>query len=89
MFINLIDLAISKAKNLKLKGASVENVDAAIKTLQGFSNLASSGKLPLISAGEVPEGTGLGLVRGIGEWTEDDDLLDAVFEIEQYYKTSM
>lgn len=88
-FIDLIESAISIAQNLKVEGASADRVNAAIKTLQNFSNLASSGKLPRISHGDVPEGTGLGLVKGIGEWTEDDDLLDAVFEVEQYYKASM
>ncbi|GGB22179.1 hypothetical protein [Agarivorans gilvus] len=88
-FIDLIESAILIARSLKVKGATVERVDATIKRLQNYSNLASSGKLPRISNGEVPEGTGLGLVKSIGEWTEDDEFLDAVFEVEQYYKESM
>jgi hypothetical protein len=51
--------------------------------------MAISGGLPRPSKGEVPQGTGLGLIRGVGEWTEDDDLLDAVYKVESHYKKLM
>jgi hypothetical protein len=88
-FLKLIRVAVSHAQTLKANGMSESKVDAVIDALESFGSLASSGKLPRASTGEVPEGTGLGLLRGISEWTEDDDLLDSVFEIEEYYKKKM
>jgi hypothetical protein len=88
-FIELISVAISCAESLKANGAPSDRIDTSIDTLKSFGNLASSGKLPRVSTGEVPKGTGLGLLKGIGEWTEDDELLDAVFKIEEHYKNKM
>jgi len=44
-FIDLIESAISIANSLKVKGASADRIDASIKTLQNFRNLASSGAI--------------------------------------------
>lgn len=88
-FVRLLDMAIIIAVNLKTNSADalfVESVSVTIENLQAFRDMAISGKLPRPSKGEVPQGTGLGLTRGVGEWTDNDDLLDAVYEVENYYR---
>jgi hypothetical protein len=91
-FVRLLDKAINLAGNMKANSADawiVESASATVENLKAFRDLAISGNLPRPSKGEVPEGTGLGLTRGVGEWTESDELLDAVCEVESYYKKSM
>lgn len=91
-FLRLLDVAIEIAEKMMANSANssiVEPAGAAVETLRSFRDIAISGKLPRPSRGEVPKGTGLGLTRGIGEWTENDDLLDAVYAAENYYKKSM
>ncbi|MDF9907665.1 hypothetical protein [Pseudomonas sp. AP3_22 TE3818] len=91
-FVRLLDVAIAIAEIIKARTRDafiVESADTTVKNLMGFRDMAISGGLPRPSKGEVPQGTGLGLTRGVGEWTEDDDLLAAVYEIENHYKKSM
>ena len=91
-FIRLIEIAISITEKLEEDAIDTwltESVRTTIDTLKAFREMAASGKLPRPSRGDVPQGTGLGLTRGVGEWTENDELLDAVFAVEEYYKTAM
>lgn len=91
-FVRLLDIAIAIAERMKVGATDAfiaESSDATVGNLKSFRDMALSGRLPRPSKGEVPQGTGLGLTRGVGEWTEDDDLLDAVYEVENYYKKSM
>lgn len=91
-FIKLIDVAIASTEQLKMNSENsklVKNIDEAIQNLKAFCSMAISGKLPSPSRGDVPEGAGLGLTRGIGEWAEDGNLLDAVYAVENYYKKQM
>lgn len=91
-FVRLLDVAIAIAEEMKANAAdalTVESADTTVENLKGFRDMAISGRIPRPSKGEVPQGTGLGLTRGVGEWTEDDDLLDAVYAAENYYKKSM
>ncbi|MCP2020404.1 UNVERIFIED_ORG: hypothetical protein J2Y76_001319 [Pseudomonas reinekei] len=91
-FVRLLDVAIAIAEKMKActtDALIVESADTTVKNLRGFRDMAISGGLPRPSKGEVPQGTGLGLTRGVGEWTEDDELLDAVYEAENYYKNLM
>lgn len=90
--VRLLNLAINIAEKMKSNPANVlisEQAGSVVETLKGFRDIAISGKLPRPSKGEVPKGTGLGLTRGIGEWSEDDELLDAVFAVENHYKEFM
>jgi len=95
-FVRLLEVAIAIAEKMKSDAIASgstswvsESIDVTVENLKGFRDTALSGKLPSPSKGEVPQGTGLGLIRGVGEWTEDNSLLDAVYEAEDYYKKSM
>lgn len=90
--IRLIEVAISITEKLEEDATDTwltESVRTTIDTLKAFREMVVSGKLPRPSRGEVPQGTSLGLTRGIGEWTENDELLDAVYGVEEYYKKAM
>ncbi len=89
-FVRLLDIAIAIAENMKINSANSiirEAADRTINIMKSFRDKAINGQLPRPSKGQVPMGTGLGLTRGVGEWTEDDDLLDAVYAAENHYKT--
>ena len=91
-FVRLLDVAIKITEKMKADSSDALIVGYAgvtIENLNSFRNMAIAGLLPRPSRREVPLGTGLGLIRGIGEWTDDDDLLDAVYAAESYYKKSM
>lgn len=91
-FVRLLDVAIAIAEKIKTRTKDafvIESADTTVKNLMGFRDMAISGGLPRPSRGEVPQGTGLGLTRGVGEWTEDNDLLDSVYEVENHYKKLM
>ena len=90
--IRLIEIAISITEKLEEDAIDTwltESVRTTMDTLKAFRDMAAPGKLPRPSRGDVPQGTGLGLTRGVGEWTEDDELLDAVYAVEEYYKKAM
>lgn len=90
--VKLIDISIAITENIIINSANsliIKPANETIENLKSFRMMALSEKLPRPSRGEVPEGTGLGLTRGIGEWTEDESLLDAAYAVESYYRNHM
>lgn len=87
-FIRLVDAAISLVREMRAF-RDCKSMAVTLENLDGFRWLALTGKLPRPSKGEVPLGTGLGLSRNISEWTESDDLLNAVYAIEEFYTHAM
>ena len=45
-------------------------------------------KLPRPSNGSLPKGIGLGLSKAVGEFSTDEELLDAIDEIEDFFGNS-
>lgn len=91
-FVRLLDAAIFSAERMKVNTRDayiIQGAEVIVKNLKGFRKLALSGGLPRPSRGEVSQGIGLGLNLGVGEWTEDDNLLSAVIKLEDYYKSSV
>lgn len=91
-FIQLIDVAIVNTEELKMtqnNSLTIESINETIDNLKAFRRMAATGDIPRPSRGDTPQGTGLGLTRGIGEWTEDDRLLDAAYAVEKHYKEHM
>ena len=89
-FVKLIDTTIAIIEEIKTTNLlAIKPANEAIENLRSFRTMAIYRRLPRASKGDVPEGTGLGLTRSIGEWTEDDDLLDAAYAVEKYYKEQM
>jgi hypothetical protein len=91
-FVKQIDTFLAIIEKFKNKGANslvMKSANETMENLKIFRNIVVSGKLPRPSKGDVPDGTGLGLTRSIGEWTEDDDLLDAAYAVEKHYKEQM
>lgn len=95
-FVRLIGVAINIAGKMRAdvvrSGVNLwmlESIDKTINILNGYCDTALSGRLPRISRGDVPAGAGISLSRGVGEWTEDDAFLEAIYSIEDYYKKYM
>jgi hypothetical protein len=89
-FVKLIDTTIAIIEEIKTTNLlSIKPPNEAIENLKSFRTMAIPRKLPRPSKGDVPDGTDLELTRIIGEWTEVDDLLDAAYAVEKYYKEQM
>jgi hypothetical protein len=93
-FLALIDAAIDSAETLHqatlAAGKATSLVEAARRTVANLKDLRESAqldRLPHPSRGETPPGAGLGLFRFIGEWTEDNQLLSRVRDVEHFYRT--
>jgi hypothetical protein len=95
-FLRRLDAAISLAQE-KMRLIQSENgadwligsYATLIDNLETLRGTASQGKLPRQSQGQVPEGTGLGISRGVGEWCEDDQMLDTLLYVEIYYRHAL
>jgi hypothetical protein len=57
-----------------------------IEILLNFRNTASQDKLPRQSKNQTKKGAGMELGRGAGEWCEDDQMLNALLYVENYYR---
>lgn len=94
-FLFMIDAAIHRAEVLRKKLVE-DNHDLGVifasqRTLDSLMRIrghVEGDKLPKVSKGEVPEGAGLGLSRAIGEWTEDEELLEAARKVEKCFGES-
>jgi len=91
-FLSMVDEAISRTEILREKlvkdNSSSGVIAASQKTLDSLQRVRGhieDDKLPRVSKGEIPEGTGLGLSRAIGEWTEDEELLGAARKVEKCF----
>jgi galactokinase/mevalonate kinase-like predicted kinase len=88
-FVQCLDIAISTTEDARDKlidSLILEHANQTVEVMKNFRELAISGKLPRPSKGDVPPGTGLGLGRSVGEWSQSDTLLDAVYAVERYYR---
>jgi hypothetical protein len=88
-FVQCLDIAIAATEDeldQSIDALILEPVNQTIAIMKNFRGLAISGKLPRPSKGDVPPGTGLGLGRSVGEWSQSDTLLDAVYAVERYYR---
>jgi|SRR5690606_3012317 hypothetical protein len=92
-FIALIDIAVERAQALQNdlmtrgdKPGSVKAAELTIKNLQKLKNNVVEETLPKPSLGDVSSNAGLGMIRGVGEWCEDDKLLSCVEDIEHFFQ---
>lgn len=95
-FLRLVDEAIAAAHSLRQeltkRGAvsgiaeSAEETENNLRTLRAT---AEAGRLPRPSRGETPPGVALALSRFITEWTDDEQLLSRVDEVERYYRSRL
>ena len=60
--------------------------DLTLSNLASLRHLVVTDKLPRPSKGQVSNRASLGLSREVGEWTEDDRLLEASYAVEEYYR---
>ena len=67
----------------------VESYVTLIENLKTLRDTACQGKLPRQSFGQVPEGTGLGISRAVGEWCDDDEMFDTLLAAENYYRHTL
>jgi hypothetical protein len=96
MFLQLIDTTSAEAQRVKSEmtaaglfpGKQVA-ADLTVSNLDSLRNLVVTDKLPRPSKGQVSNLASLGLSREIGEWTEDDRLLEAGYAVEEYYRKSV
>lgn len=91
-FVSLVDVALKRAQLLKVQmidagcgSGAIAASEVTINSLQRLKVNVLEDKLPRVSKGQVPIGTGLGLSRAIGEWTEDEELIAAARSIEKYF----
>jgi hypothetical protein len=88
----LISMAEEKQQRAKAAGAEawlIESYNTLLRNLKVLRDTASQDKLPRRSRGETRPGAGLGLSRAVGEWCEDDELLDEVRNVEDYFRESL
>ena len=92
-FVSLIDVGIERSQvlheALTIRGdkpGSVKAAELTIKNLQKLKNSIVEEKLPKPSLGDDSSDAGLGMIRGVGEWCEDDKLLSCVEDIEHFFQ---
>ncbi|WP_431821930.1 hypothetical protein [Burkholderia sp. F1] len=88
----LISVANKKRQEVVSAGGGewlVKSYDTLIENLVDLRSTASADKLPRPSRGETRPGAGLGLSRAVGEWCEDDELLDRVRSVEDYFRHTL
>lgn len=95
-FIRRVDALISMAKGKRQQAIDMgeqawiaSSYDTFIRNLNALRDTANQDKLPRPSRGETRPGAGLGLSRAVGEWSEDDELLGAVRDVEDYFRASL
>lgn len=95
-FLHRIDIALSlaeskmnKAKATGGEGWLLDEFSTFCRNLKVIRNNAAEGRLPRQSRGETQPGTGLGIGRAMGEWCEDDELLDAAKAVEDFFRWSL
>ncbi|APQ12729.1 hypothetical protein BJP27_14895 [Pseudomonas oryzihabitans] len=82
-----IDLVVLK-KNM-IEGAS-KNLDILVSVLQGYKESAESGILfsPLKEK-IVSRGVVLGLSKAVGDWSDDEELISCMEELDDSYEKIM
>lgn len=88
-FMRLIEQALKRLDPFDSAATPAWMRSASTKTrnsLEALRKTAQEGRLPRISRGDVPTGTGLGIGRAVGEWCEDDGVLAAVRALELHYR---
>jgi hypothetical protein len=100
-FLYLIDTAVREAECVRAECVRAEiassgqytgklsSADLTSPNLASLRNLVVTDKLPRPSKGQVSNRASLGLSREVGEWTEDDRLLEASYAVEEYYRKSV
>ena len=95
-FLQLIDKTVVEANRVKAEIAAAGGspgklvaADLTLSNLASLKNLVLTDKLPRPSKGQVSKRASLNLSREVGEWTEDDPLLDASYAVEAFYRQSM
>ncbi len=95
-FLQLIDTTSAEAERVKSEttadGSSPGKLVAADLTLSSLASLRHfvvTDKVPRPSKGQVSNRASLGLSREVGEWMEDDRLLEASYAVEEYYRQSV
>lgn len=92
-FVRRLESVISmmnekRRKFMSSSGADwqIGSYDTLIKNLTDLRDTAVADKLRRPSRGETLPGTGLGLSHVVGEWCEDDELLNHVRSVEDYFR---
>lgn len=95
-FLRRLDVALSlaeskmnEAKATGGEGWMLDEFGTLCRNLKAIRSNAAEGRLPRQSRGETPPGTGLGIGRAMGEWCEDDELLDAAKAVEDFFRSSL
>ena len=89
-FLRLLNKAIVLAEDICSESEKRNNILLASqasllsKFLRELKDDAQSGKLPRPS-----QGIGFGMSRAVGEWADRKDLIDAVYDVENYYREHM
>lgn len=95
-FLRLINHTVWEAERVRAEVASsgqypgkLSAADLTLSNLASLRNLVVTDKLPRPSKGQVSNRASLGLSREVGEWTEDDRLLEASYAAEEYHQKSV
>lgn len=72
-----------------IEGAS-KNLDALVDVLKGYQESAKSGALfaPLDEK-IASKGVVLGLSKAVGDWSNDDELIDCMWDLDKSYEEIM
>jgi len=90
-FVRLCDVAIAEAmrvaEELRQAGGPGGSLEMAALTVENLQKLRQSAVDETLLRPSL--GAGLGLSRGVGDWTEDDGLMAAVRQVERHYREKM
>jgi hypothetical protein len=93
LFLILLKDAITEAERVQreLLGSSakqslLDSSDRTVRNLRSLLKNVEAGRLPLISDGQIPPESTLGLAKHIGEWSDDDRLLRVVREVDRQFR---
>ncbi|QJP13728.1 hypothetical protein G3545_08690 [Starkeya sp. ORNL1] len=91
-FLRRFDVAIKMAEEARAQvrpdrdSWQLEYYQLLITNLRGYRQSVVEGRLGRVSRGEVQPGTGFGMGMWLGEWCENDDVLGACSEVENYFR---
>ncbi len=92
-FVELIDQAIYVVELIRIDNICspgnewiANSAEETIDILTRFKDSALNNEILRISKKDVPSGTGLGLSRGVGEWSSGEVLLESIYKIENFYR---
>ncbi|WP_019409928.1 hypothetical protein [Pseudomonas psychrophila] len=93
IFVELIEQAIYIAKRIRFESICspgnervASPTEKTIDILTRFQESALNNEILRTSKKDVPSGTGLGLSRGVGEWSSGEALLESIYKIENFYR---